>query len=521
MMQMAAMVRTISTISTIPITEMVEVVEMTKTIGTIGAIKPIEPAILRDYQRAGVAFLCAHPRCGLVDEPGLGKTIQVLAALAKTKKLPAVIFAPRSALGVWRDEIRQWLGEECYEHTLLYRGTPVQRAKLQKSFKDTWFVITTYRLVAELVELLPTFSNWQTVVCDEYHLAGLLNHKTATCKQMKKLVTGAHTNFYALSGTPFTKGPQDFYATLNIFAQGTGRFKSYWAFVTEHCLVTVNVFGYNEICSRPMHPERFREMLAAYFIRRRKSEVLEQLPDKVRQMIPIEMSKRQAQLHDILTTEMIAEWDNICVTAFSPMLLLLRSRQLLVSPKCLSTEDKDYGAGIETLTEMLENDFLDGNSALIFTPFKAGVAAITEHIKAHLPNTAVFEIHGDMKNLPSDTAKAFQEVKRANKVIVSTIKAGTAWTATDASIVYFLGYEWSNNDNVQAEDRCHRIGQSKNVQCRYFRYEDSVDMVVLNKLLSKELGNAAILDPQRFLEILRTRFRVDEGKLVNHKKAQI
>ncbi len=481
---------------------------------------------LREYQQEGVMYLTTRQRCGLVDEPGLGKTAQILAAVQQRNVYPVLICAPKSALGVWRDEIAMWLGNTAAARTILYQGTALQRQKLCASgqLQNAQFVITSYRIGGELLkrtnatqqeqEQLPL---WRVLVCDEFHRVGLLNIKTATYKVFKAACNRAGTQrwpsliFYAVSGTPYTKGPQDFFGLLHLFEPKNMEFRSYWRFVDKYCIVLENDLGYREIHPRPKDPEAFRELLSNYFLRRKKKDVLAQLPDKIRQVVPVDMSPRQAKLYKTLEQELMVQMQQDTVFALSPLALTVKLRQMLVSPKCLDAEEPDLGGGIEALLEMVDLDFDSGNSVLVFTPFIRGVELIAQALRNKLRAT-VFTIHGQMPNkvLPSDVAHAFQDAPGNRKALVCTIKTGQAWTATEANVVYFLGYEWAAVENEQAEDRAHRIGQKKSVVCKYIKYSDTIDQDVLQTILGKELGFAASLDAARFREILQSRFKQRE-----------
>ncbi len=482
---------------------------------------------LRPYQLDGIQYLVDRTRCGLVDEPGLGKTVQILISLQLHNMFPALICAPRSALGVWRDEIAKWLGSEAAARTILYCGTSQLRQKLRKSgaLQNAQFVITSYRVGAELLaytaatdqeqNLLPL---WRALVCDEFHRMGLLNIKTATYKVFKMACARVGTQkwpavrFYAVSGTPYTKGPQDFFGLLHLFEPKNTEFRSYWRFVETHCRVFENDAGYREIHPCPKHPENFRKLLSDYFLRRTKETVLSQLPAKIRQVIPVEMSPRQAKLYKTLEQDLVVQLHQNTVFALSPLTLAMRLRQMLVSPQCLDSTEKDVGGGIEALLEMVDLDFDAGNSVLIFTPFVRGVELVAKKLKERL-NAAVFMIHGQMKGgvLPSDIALAFQNAPGKRKILVCTIKTGQAWTATAANVVYFLGYEWAAVENEQAEDRAHRLGQQKSVVCKYIKYVDTIDQDILQVILNKELGFAASLDAARFQRIIQARFMRKEA----------
>lgn len=489
---------------------------------TIAARAAVIAPTLRPYQLDGIQYLVSRTRCCLVDEPGLGKTVQILVSLQLCNMFPVLICAPRSALGVWRDEIAEWLGSDAATRTVLYGGTSQQRQKLRMSgaLQNAQFVITSYRIGAELLSyttatdmeqnLLPL---WRALVCDEFHRVGLLNIKTATYKVFKTACARVGTQkwpavrFYGVSGTPYTKGPQDFFGLLHLFEPKNAEFRSYWRFVETHCRVFENNAGYKEIHPCPKHPENFRRLLSNYFLRRTKEAVLPQLPAKIRQIIPIEMSSRQAKLYKSLGQDLVVQLQQNTVFALSPLTLAVRLRQMLVSPQCLDAAEKDIGGGIEALLEMVDLDFDAGNSVLVFTPFVRGVELVAKTLKEKL-NAAVFMIHGQMKGgvLPSDTALAFQNAPGRRKVLVCTIKTGQAWTATAANVVYFLGYEWAAVENEQAEDRAHRLGQQKSVVCKYIKYTNTIDQDVLQAVLNKELGFAASLDAARFRRIIQARF---------------
>lgn len=464
---------------------------------------------LRDYQRSGAQFLCSRPRAVLADHPGLGKTLQTLGAISHTHKVPVLIFAPRTALGVWRNEIMKWLGEDVAARTVLYRGTIPQRVKLQAQLRTALFVITTYKMANEIANLYTTHvytCKWSTVICDEYHMVGLRNHRCATYKTIQRLLQAHNSYFYALSGTPSSRGPHDYYGVLHLCDPKNTDFKSYHRFVSKYCITIANPFGYMDILKRPADPVAFHRMLAPYVLSRRKEDVLSQLPPKIRQIIPIEMSARQRALYHKFLTDMLVEWDNGQITsALLPITRVMRLRQLLVSPKCLCAEEGDVGSGITALIEMLQNDFEAGDSALVFTPFKAGVIAILDAIKAELTDCDVFEIHGNLPAsvLPADVAEQFQHCRNPKKIIVATVQTGASWTATDASSVYFLGYEWDATVNIQAEDRAHRIGQKKTTHCKYFKYENTIDEDILRMNVEKNFGSIAALHPQLFFDRIR------------------
>ena len=468
-------------------------------------------ANLFEYQQIGSQFLAEHHRGGLIDEPGLGKTMQTLATVINYEQLPALIFAPRSSMGVWREEINKWVEGVDPEDVLIYAGQIYKRNKMQQlDLKKARFVITSYQIGTEILD----FQCWGAIICDEYHSVGLLNHRTKTYKAFNQSLTKKQLTvpFYVLSGTPYTKGPQDFFAVLHLFEPKNIAYKSYWRFVSQHCIVLENGFGYKEICTRPRNPEHFRALLQQHFLRRRKIEVLDQLPTKLRQIVPIEMSDRQRQLYNELEMDLMAAFKNELTILMSPLDKLIKLRQLLISPQLIDETEDDIGGGLSALLEHVSLDFDAGHNVLIFTPFVKGVELIAKTLSNQL-KCSTHKMHGQLKlktgTTASDIAIAFQRDPAAHKAIVSTIKLGQSWTATAANVVYFLGYEWSAVENGQAEDRVHRIGQKKSVVCKYFKYNETIDQDILGRVLDKELGFAASLDEKQFWEILKRRFNIN------------
>lgn len=450
----------------------------------------METITLRPYQTQGVTFLEQAQRAILADEPGLGKTLQTIMALEKLQgnNGGTLIVAPKMALGVWEDEIRKWTGKS----SIIYDGSPKQRAKLWMSFQeesDIQFLITNYAKLKELYELRRT---WNSIVCDEIHSGGLLNHKTQAYENLRKLNS---TNLFLLTGTPIKRGPQDLFAPLSLV--NSKAFKSYWGYVNKYCVVINDTFG-KSIEGRPKDPALFKQMLKPYFLHRKKKDHLEELPDKIRQPIPINMTKKQAKLYDQMNTEMMIDDDGKLILSPSAMTQSLRLRQLLVTPRLLDIDED--GAALEALPELLDEEFQAGNPCVIFTPFRQAIPHIVNKLDDNFAKTkkpAVNQINivqGGMKSHEITKAVAdFQNSKDVRRVLIVVIKSGAAFTATAGKTAFFLGYEWNPNENIQAEDRLHRLGQNKAVRIHYLLHKDTIDEHVKEVLNDKDRWARLIL----------------------------
>ena len=163
---------------------------------------------LYDYQEKNVSRLVEGRRMLLCDEPGLGKTLQILTTIHRLKSRKTLIVAPKIAMGVFAYECKKWYGWD----SIVYSGTPKQRCALREEFNTGKcnILITNYALLDEVKSYYP---QWTTIICDEVHLGGLLNRNTQKFKTLKKMIC---ENLFLMTATPIRTGPQDLWALLHL-----------------------------------------------------------------------------------------------------------------------------------------------------------------------------------------------------------------------------------------------------------------------------------------------------------------
>jgi SWI/SNF-related matrix-associated actin-dependent regulator 1 of chromatin subfamily A len=154
---------------------------------------------------------------------------------------------------------------------------------------------------------------------------------------------------------------------------------------------------------------------------------------------------------------------------------------------------EEDGAALEAISEHLREN---PHPAVVFTPFAQAIP----HIRATLVGQPVYEVTGKLTDRQLDTVtSAFQKSTAPNKVLISTVQMGTSWEAFSASNVYFLGYDWSPDINIQAEDRLHRHGQVNPVLARYFVHEATIDNHLMDILERKTSVKRLVLHAEAFL----------------------
>lgn len=441
-----------------------------------------EGSALREYQRRGIAFLCSRRRALLCDDKGLGKTRQALEASKQLEPTGSVlVVAPKIAFGVWQDEITKWLGEP----SIVFTGTPQQRANRfdEWSKSQTRFLITN---PAQVTNIGARKRAWNTLIVDEAH-----EYRNARTLQYGALKYLRSNYLLLLTGSPIVNGAWDLWALLHLADPQT--FRSFHRFVNEYITVEENIYGYREMLGvKPdMVDYLYGHVLQRYMIRRTKSQVLTELPEKTRQKIPVEITGEQKTLYIQLRREMIAWIENVengesydptrqaeYVIALNALARDVRLRQILITPALVGGSDRS--ATLDGLRESVTGDLLARRKIVVFTPFSRAVPYITKALtdSGYVPSN-IFSLTGSVSGMQRvNSLHSFNDTKSPT-ALISTIKLATSYSAHTASQAYFVGYELTAEANIQAEDRLHRLGQRDPVFCSYFVARNTIDEHIL------------------------------------------
>ena len=436
---------------------------------------------IREYQIAGSNFIVEHDgRALLADEAGAGKSLTTLHAIMELKGRPVLIFTINPGLFVWQDELEYWFKEK----SIVYTGNKKDRDSLYKKFIEGkyQFLIANYFFIEEL-SILFKLGYWKTIVTDEYHIMGISNHRTNRYKALFPIVKKAD-NLIMVTGSPMRRNLADLFAPFKMI--DPPNFRSYWRYVNTHCVVTEDYFG-KTIEAMPRNPTEFTKMRKKYMIRRLKKDILPELPPKTRQVISVFMTSEQRKIYDMMDNDMVIDYKGIFITAANPAVKMMRLRQLLVTPYILGFDVA--GGALEHLVEIIDSEFAEGNPVAVFTPFKTNaIKPIKKYLLSKLPKTELFHLHGAMpfKQI-KENVQGFQNSPTERKIFLGVIKSGMAITLTTAKVCVFLGYEWTSEENDQAENRLHRYGQRDNVRCLYLLHRDNpIDKRVMEILNTKQ-----------------------------------
>ncbi len=448
---------------------------------------------LRDYQEEGAAWLAGRGRAYLADDPGLGKTAQALDFLRRVRETATVlIIAPASAHGTWVRESAGWSG----------RPVNVIKGRLEGRGPRQGIWLTNPEQLHNIVDA--KWLLWSAIVVDEAHM--FKNRQTKRFRYIRKL----KSRYLALlSGSPVVNGVEDLWTGLYLIDKT--KFSSYWRFIDEHVETQINWAGFKEFVG-PKDPEALYEEIRPYFLRRLKEDVLTELPPKIRQPLYVEMTSYQKRVYEGLAKELIADLSAEGATGGDPDQYLMvgnglakmtRLRQTLVNPVLYGGQDSS--AAFNTLIEAISLDFDAGHQVIVFCPFASALPLMREAIHRSLGEDVEVSIIRGSVDAETRTAiiDHFQGAKQRNpgvkSVLLCSIGTATSFTATAAKSAYFVGYGFTPKDNIQAEDRIHRIGQDRGVHVKYLVHEGTIDEHILNILDQKTTWSNLALDPHKLL----------------------
>src|SRR3990167_11390602 len=234
------------------------------------------------FQQCGSGFMCVADSALNGDQPGLGKTIQAIAAakLKKCKKILVFTFA--TLKDTWADEIAKWAPEMS---SIIIKGEKAARNKLWT--KDKNFYIANYeQLLKDLPEILK--HDWDAIIADE--ATRISNPKAKTTIYIKKIPAKYR---WPLSGTPLSNSVQDVWSIIDFCVPGA--LGSYYQFVDKYCEKdkwgSIKSYKNLDLLRKEIHP---------YCIRRLKKEVLQQLPPKLYENIYIDLSASERKMYNAI-----------------------------------------------------------------------------------------------------------------------------------------------------------------------------------------------------------------------------
>lgn len=309
------------------------------------------------------------------------------------------------------------------------------------------------------------------------------NPKAIRSKLAKRLCVGV-PNVLALSGTPLVNRPIELLTTLRILRPDVEEFQSKLIYGDRFCNRHLNHWGW-DYRGASNTKELNRLLLDTCMVRRRKADVLPDLPPKVREVVPLGLSD-QGQYDDASNDflEWIRENDPERVRGAVKAEALVRAGYLLQLAARLKLQRV-----IEWITQLMASEW----KAVVFCVHRKMVEALCRQ----LPWDSVV-IDGSTTGRARQAAvDQFQADDKVRLAICNIIAGGTGLTLTAANTVVFAELDWRPGVHVQAEDRCHRIGTTEPVWAWYLVARGTIEERLCSILQEKQSVLSAVLDGGR------------------------
>jgi SWI/SNF-related matrix-associated actin-dependent regulator 1 of chromatin subfamily A len=419
----------------------------------------------KPYQIAGIQKLVEFQgRCLLADEPGLGKTLQALAYASGTKVSPIVTICPMSVKENWAREARMHVG---WNADIAFGQKPRRVQELQHDVPH--HLIINYDIVPYWVEYIKALDP-MLIILDECQR--IKNRQTKAYRAVRDIVLGPSVGgrrwpapyVMGLTGTPIENRPEDIWAILNLLRPDL--WPNFFEFGTRHCQARIR-YGRWDFSGASNLKQLNRKLVRKVMVRRRKVDVLKDLPPKSRFTVILEKDETLFKEYTYALNN-FSDWlrekkgQDAVERASRAMKLAQQSylRQLCSAAK--------YKSALEWIRTFLES----GKKLIVF-----GVGIeILKRLQNDLAgyNPAMITGSTPEKRRQGQVDK-FQKDKTCAVFIGNVDAAGVGLTLTAASDVAFLELVYNPAKMTQAEDRADRIGQTMPVTAHYLCLLDTVE----------------------------------------------
>ncbi len=425
---------------------------------------------LYPYQEAGVRWLVDHPRAGLFDDQGLGKTIQVLHAAKQMGVERMLVVAPAVALHNWAREFA--------------RVFPGRRAQVLTTGRDVVDPRANIVVVSHGLFTAPKINEqlrgFRALVVDEAHF-----FRNPNALRTRKMFLGPDALVrrsgivWALTGTPMPNDSTEVWAMLAGIAPAlvrdaeTGKLLSYAQWRDRFCVTVPSTYGTRlKVIGIQRAPE-LRSRLGVFSLRRLKVDVLPDLP-------PIRYSTVLLDGGSVATTELEQDAE-LWGLQDDPDEML----QDLQANSSFAEWRHECGlAKVDAAVTLLADELRENPTKKVVVV--AHHLDVIENLCADLASFGCEVITGAVSPAARDVAvQAFQKVPAVRVILLQITAGGTAITLTAAQDVVFVEQSFVPGDNAQVADRAHRIGQRGSVHVRFLSLAGSIDEIVVEILRRK------------------------------------
>lgn len=447
-------------------------------------------ATLRGYQEEGYAWLTAlrEMKLGavLADDMGLGKTLQALCLLVDEQRrsdLPALVVAPTSVIFNWIAEARRFTPSLS---THLYYGP-------KRVMRDAGVIITSYPLLRRDIEKFQA-REWSLVILDEaQHIKNPHSGVAAAARMLNAQMR------VALTGTPIENHLMELWSLFQFLMPG---------FFSSADLFKRRYFTPIQKHNDEEAMGRLRARIRPFILRRLKHEVATELPPRQEQILYCELGPAQRKLYESVRDayrESVLESvkaQGMEGSTLKVLAALTRLRQACCHPELVplpQAKGIEESAKLDVLFERLDQLIEDGHRSLIFSQWPSLLKIVLKGLDAR--GYASLYLDGQTRDRAT-LQDRWNDPKGPPVFLVSIKAGGSGLNLTGADHVFHLDPWWNPAVEQQANDRAHRIGQTKPVMIYKLVAQDTAEEKILELQARKQALFDAAVNEER-LDVAR------------------
>ncbi|MBQ6527462.1 MAG: DEAD/DEAH box helicase [Clostridia bacterium] len=414
-------------------------------------------SVMRPYQVVGYSWLRMLASAGfggiLTDDMGLGKTLQMLSVLLAMHEEgvtdPFLIICPASLVYNWREEVRRFtpaLSCTTLTGTAAVREQTIQSLKSGEQKTDLY--IASYDVVRRDILLLQSV-HFHVIVLDE---AQYIKTVKANITKAVKVLDGTHR--FALTGTPIENRLSELWSIFDFLMPGF--LFSAETFRSRYDLPITQG-------KDPEATELLARMTAPFILRRLKSDVLKELPEKLEEIRTAVFDDEQKRLYDaqVMVLRRIIESAHTPQDRFAILPELLKLRQICCDPSLLFEDYHGESAKRTACLDLIESAIDGGHRILLFSQFTSMLDLLKEDLtKAGIP---FYLLTGSTPKEERLRLVHDFNVGDTPVFLISLKAGGTGLNLVGADVVIHYDPWWNQAAQNQATDRAHRIGQTRQV----------------------------------------------------------
>jgi SNF2 family DNA or RNA helicase len=464
--------------------ELKEVRDKLKNIDKLNFKEPIDlKGNLRQYQKIGYNWFKTLDYLGfggiLGDEMGLGKTLQAITFILSNKGSKTLIVAPTSLIYNWISEFQKFAPGVL---VAAVNGPKEEREEIIKNLGNYDVIITTYNLLKRDLESYKDIEFNYCILDEAQNIKNPNSQNAIAIKEIK-----AKTRF-ALTGTPIENSLMELWSIFDFVMPG---------YLYDEKRFSVRYHKKLREC--PEILEDLNRLIKPFILRRRKKDVLKELPDKIEKTLMVTLEEEQKKVyktyanHAMELIENKVKNDEFKNSKIEILSYITKLRQLCLDPTVLMNDYSGGSTKIEALVELLHKSIEEGHRVLLFSQF----TSVLKNIQKRLTVEGIFYSYLD-GSVPSekrmDMVKAFNNGE--NSVFLISLKAGgTGLNLTSADVVIHFDPWWNPAVEEQATDRAHRIGQKNVVEVIKIIAKGTIEEKILKlqedkkKLISELMGD--------------------------------